>query len=171
MIERLSKPVDKAYLRRAALYYLQRYASSVDNLRRVLLRKAKRRAGPDGELPADLDAQIEEVIGEAMRMDLVDDRRFAEARVATLLRKGVSKQGLKARLSAKGVTREVIDTTLAETEVDDLTSARRLAERRRLGAWRPQPDPDKRDRDLGVLLRAGFSHAIARKALDAAEDD
>ena len=78
VIERLSKPVDKAYLRRAALYYLQRYASSVDNVRRVLLRKAQRRAGPDGVLPVDLDAQIEEVIGEEDDRAVLNIRALAD---------------------------------------------------------------------------------------------
>jgi regulatory protein len=164
------KPVDKAYLRRATLAYLQRYASSVDNLRRVLQRKAQRRLGQEQEPPPDLAAQIDEVIAEAMRMDLVDDRRFAEARMTTLLRRGTSKQGLKARLAAKGVARDVIETTIASADVDDLASARRLAQRRRLGIWRVPQDDTRRERDMGVLMRSGFSYSTARAALEPSDD-
>jgi regulatory protein len=165
-----ARPVDKAYLRRAALAYLQRYASSAQNLHRVLARKAQRRQRLGAEPPTDLAAMIEEVVAEAMRMDLVDDRRFADARVATLLRQGTSRRGLQVRLAAKGVEREVVQNAIADADPDETASARRLAQRRRLGPWRDPPDPLKRSRDLAVLQRAGFSHGVARAVIDGSAD-
>jgi regulatory protein len=166
-----ARPVDKAYLRRAALAYLQRYASSAQNLHRVLARKAQRRLRLGAEPPGDLAVMIEEVVAEAMRMDLVDDRRFADARVATLLRRGTSRRGLQARLAAKGVEREVVQTAINDADPDEAASARRLAQRRRLGPWRDPPDPLKRSKDLAVLQRAGFSHGVARAVIDGSVDE
>ena len=166
------KPVDKAYLRRATLAYLQRYASSADNLRRVLHRKVRRLLGAEGEAPENLDQVIEEVIAEATRIELVDDRRFAEGRIATLLRRGTSKRMLQQKLAAKGVEREVVQAAIEASDVDDLASCRRLAQRKRLGPWRNPPDPDRRERDMAVLLRAGYSHSLARAVINgSAEED
>lgn len=161
-----ARPVDRGYLRRAALAYLQRYASSAQNLHRVLERKARRRLGPEQEPPADLAELIATVVAEAMRMELVDDRRFAEGRVATLARRGTSRRGLQARLAAKGVEREVAQAAIAAADLDEQASARRLAQRRRLGPWRVPADPARRDKDLAVLMRAGFSYAVARSVVD-----
>lgn len=166
------KPIDKAYLRRATLAYLQRYASSAENLRKVLHRKVRRRLGVQGEAPDDLDRLIDDVIAEATKIELVDDRRFAEGRIATLLRRGTSRRMLQHKLSAKGIEREVAQAAIEASEVDDLASCRRLAQRRKLGPWRTPPDPDRRDRDLAILLRAGYSHSLARSVIDGtAEED
>ena len=160
------KPVDRAYLQRAALYYLERYASSIENLRRVLVQKAQRRLGPDSRPDAELLATIDEVVASATRMDLVDDSRFAQARVATLMRRGTSRRSIKARLVAKGVDGETIDQAIEKADPDDMAAARRHAKRRRLGPWRTRPDPALRDRDLASLARAGFSFDIARSVID-----
>ena len=165
------KPVDRAYLQRAALAYLERYATSVDNLRRVLLRKARRRLGPGAQLDETQIQAIEEVIAAAGRMDLVDDSRFALGRVTTLLRRGTSRRAMKARLVAKGVDGETIDKAIADAGSDDDAAARRLAQRRRLGPWRVTPDPDRRDRDLAALARAGFSFDVARRVIDGERAD
>ena len=46
------RKVSEAYLQRAAMSYLERYASSAENLRRVLRRKVDKRCRLRGEVPA-----------------------------------------------------------------------------------------------------------------------
>ena len=61
----LAKPprkVTEAYLQRAALAYLERYASSAENLRRVLRRKVDKRCRLRGEDPAEFRDMIDEVV-------------------------------------------------------------------------------------------------------------
>lgn len=159
-----------AYLERAALHYLERYASSAGNLARVLARKARRRLDGDEPDPG-LDAAIADVVARVVRSGLVDDRSFAEMKVGSLMRRGTSTRAIRTRLKVKGVTDEVAGEALAAREPDDLALARRYAERKRLGRHRPRPDPERRERDLAALCRAGFSYGIAVRALDGACDD
>lgn len=160
-----ARPVTAAYLERAALFYLERYASTAENLRRVLLRKARRRLGPDGEADG-LEATIAEVVARVVRSGLVDDRGFAEMKVAALMRRGTSTRAIESRLRGRGVPEEAAAAALRAHEPDDLALARRHAERKRLGPYRTRPDPTLRERDLAALCRAGFSFSIAIRVLD-----
>ena len=165
------KPVDKAYLQRAALAYLERYASSTGNLKRVLLRKARRRLGPDASLDETYTQMIDEVVATASRMELVDDTRFAQGRVTTLLRRGTSRRAMKAKLIAKGVDSATADQAIATSGSDEEAAARRFAQRRRLGPWRMPADPAQRARDLAVLARAGFGYDVSRRVIDGGRDE
>lgn len=170
------KPLTETYLERAAIFYLRRYASSVENLRQVLMRKAKRRAGPgsehDGE-PRDVGPLVDRVVAKAVASGLLDDRTYTEAKLGSLLRRGTSARTARAALNAKGVEPDLVAAALAEAAPDELAQARRYAERRRLGPWRRAPDPAFRERDLAALCRAGFSYRIAAAALEPerAEDE
>lgn len=161
-----AREVTPAYLERAALHYLERYSSGAENLRRVLLRKARRRGGPEAEHDPGLEAAIAEVVARIVRSGLVDDRSFAAAKVGTLIRRGTSTRAMRQRLAAKGLAEEVVATALAAEAPDDLALARRHAERKRLGPYRSRPDPARRERDLASLCRAGFPYRIAAQVVD-----
>lgn len=162
---RRPRPVTASYLDRAALYYLGRYASSAENLRRVLLRKVKRRLLPDEVLGPDLEALVGDTVERALRTGLLDDRTYAEARTASLMRRGTSPRGIRARLRDKGVGADAITAAIDEAAPDELALARRLAERRRFGPWRSPGRPAAPEKELAALCRAGFSPRIARAAL------
>ena len=136
-----------AYLQRAALAYLERYASSAENLRRVLRRKVDKRCRLRGEDPAAFHEMIDEVVAKSLRSGLIDDARYAEARVATLRRRGGSARAIQAKLSAKGVDRTTIAAALEGEEGDEAQAARAFARRRKLG-----PVPAGR---AGALPRQG----------------
>jgi regulatory protein len=143
---------DATALEAAALRYLARYASSVENLRRVLARKTE-----DG-------AAIEAVIAKCARLGLVDDRSYAAGRSASLARAGASRRSIAERLRAKGVDPETIREALAEAS--DLAAACALARRRRLGPYRRAAEREAfREKDLAVFARAGFPLGVAREVL------
>lgn len=165
------KPVTAAYLERAAVYYLERYSSSSENLHRVLMRKARRRAGEASALPPDIAARVAEVVAKAVRSGLVDDAAYAGSKLNSLLRKGASTRTARSALQAKGVAPETIANVIADREPDDAAQARRYAQRRRLGPWRTSPDPAKRARDIAALCRAGFPYRVAVVALSSDPDE
>ncbi|WP_245259162.1 RecX family transcriptional regulator [Salinarimonas rosea] len=164
-------------LDRMALAYLERFASSSENLRRVLARKVERRCRLRGEAPEAALALVEEAVARAVRGGLVDDAAYAQGRVASLRRRGGSRRAIAARLSAKGVAPETIDAALAgdaEARVADdpdadpeMEAALALARRRRLGPFRTAARAENRERDLARLARAGFSYGVARAVVDA----
>jgi regulatory protein len=169
-IGRPPKAVTPAYLERAALHYLERYASSADNLRRVLLRKARRRRGPDAEPDPGLESAIAAVVERVVRSGLVNDASFAGAKVSSLTRRGTSTRAMRPRLKAKGVAEDLVAIALADAP-DDLALALRHAERKRLGPYRIQPDPGRRERDVAALCRAGFPYRVAARVVDGSGPD
>lgn len=166
------RKVTLAYLQRAALAYLERYASSAENLRRVLKRKVDNRCRLRGEDPAEFLEMIDEVVAKSLRTGLIDDTRYAEARVATLRRRGGSARAIQAKLSAKGVDRTTIAAALEGGEEDDEEkAAHALARRRKLGPYRPGERAPYRDKDLAALARAGFRFDVARQVVDGEREE
>lgn len=157
-------------LERTALFYLERYASSGENLRRVLHRRVMRaeRQGPvDREAAA---RAIDAVIAKLQRAAILDDARYAAGRAATLFRQGKSLGRIAATLASAGVAREVTEAALDALEADhpeaDLAAASAYARRRRLGPWRPAAAREAhRRKDMAALARRGFSLAIARAVI------
>ncbi|MBM6593804.1 regulatory protein RecX [Microvirga pudoricolor] len=160
------RKVTPAYLQRAAMAYLERYSSSAENLRRVLRRKVDKRCRLRGEDPAEFREAIDEVVAKSLRVGLIDDTRYAEARVATLRRRGGSARAIRAKLSAKGVDRNAIAAALEGEEGDEEAAAHAFAKRRKLGPYRPGERAPYRDKDMASLARAGFSFDVVRRVIE-----
>ena len=170
---RQPRKVTQESLRNAALHYLERYASSADNLRRVLMRRVRRSALVHDTDPEEGARLIDELVTRFEAAGLLDDRAYAAARVTSLRRRGASSRAIAMGLRQKGVAAPDIAAALAEHEAEvenedlEFIAACRLAQRRRLGPFRP-PDKvgDFRQRDLAALARAGFAYDIARRVID-----
>lgn len=159
-------------LTRSALHYLERYASSEANLRRVLERKVLKACTALELDPADYSGMIDTVVQTFMRNGLVNDRTYAETKIASLRRRGGSARKIEAQLAAKGVDRTMIETALQTDGKSDDDAARIFARRRRLGPYRTGGKRDeRRDKDLAAMCRAGFSFEIARRIIDAENVD
>lgn len=181
MPSKKSRPPDPAYLERAAYAYLGRYATSRANLHRVLINKARRRARRAG---LDWDADLESAMTKAVvslldrfeTVDLIDDRRYAEAKAASFHARGRSARAISAALLAKGISRDLVEDVLMarfpDREASDLMAALRYARRRRFGPFRRRDDtPDRRRKDLAAMARAGFSYQIAKTVLETDDPD
>lgn len=153
------------------MYYLARFTTSRENLRRVLMRTVNQSAhhhGTDPEAGADAVAALLDRLSAA---GLLDDDAFAEARARTLRRRGVSERVIRARLMEKGIAedraRAALDAVAPEAG-GDVAAAARLARRRGLGPYRPEGDrADRRERDLAALARAGFTARTALAVIEA----
>jgi len=163
------------YLERAALWYLERYASTSANLRRVLHRKVDRSARAHGTDPAEGREHVEALVMRFERAGLLDDARFAEGRARSLHERGTSPRGIRTRLRAKGVAEETVEAAMAALaeDVEDpaASAAARYARRRRIGVYRlPERRTEHRDRDLASLARNGFDLDTARAVVDAEDE-
>ena len=146
-------------------------------LRRTLRRRVEKRARARGEDAGAFAEMIEATVTRAVSAGLVDDARFATARLATLRRRGTSSRGASAKLSAKGLSRDAVETAMeaereavpeADAAAIEEKAAFAYAKRRRLGPYRrPDTRALHRDRDLAALARAGFAYALARRTVDA----
>lgn len=169
------KRISRQYLENAALYYLQRYATSATNFRRVMTRKIDRSCAFHKVDAAEFYPLLDDMIARYERAGLLNDGGFAQARVASLRRQGRSKQDIMARLQAKGLGKDMIAAALAELDSEDAEqeAAQAFAKRKKLGPWRKKAlrDPKDSQKEMAAMARAGYSFEIARKTLGAASDD
>ena len=164
--------ITASYLENAALHYLERFASSRANLRRVLMRKVDRSLGAHGGEAAEATALVDAVMARLAGLGYLDDGAYAETKVRALHRRGGSLRTIRATLAAKGVEADIVaaalDTLAGNAPDPDRAAAVAFARRRRLGPFRAE---DKRAefrlKDLAALGRAGFGWAICRAVVDA----
>ncbi len=159
------------YLRNAALYYLERYASSSAHLRRLLLAKVARSARAYDTEAEEGAVAIEALIAELLGAGLLDDARYAAERARVLHRRGASARAVRAGLRSKGIESDDIARALAglqeEAAEPELAAALAYARRRRLGPYlNPEARADRREKDLAALGRKGFSYDLARRVIE-----
>jgi regulatory protein len=171
-----------ASLRRAAESYVARFASSAEQLRRVLMRRVERSArahDTDREAGA---AEVGKIIDRYRELGLIDDAAFARSRAAGLFGRGESPSAIRRRLMLQGVGETDIDDALAHLlddsedahTIDDLAdeAAIRFARRSRIGPFRRQPaDADGKRRELARLARRGFGLEIAKRIVYAETEE
>jgi len=172
---RTPRPISKTALENAALHYLERFSSSAENLRRILLRRVERAARFFGDDPAAGKMLVDELIARYESAGLLDDRQYAAARTQSLFRRGNSARAIRRHLAVRGVANEHIDAALVDLAAEtgeesgsvDFAAAVAYARRRRLGPYRPaEMRALHRSRDLAALGRAGFSWDIACAVVD-----
>lgn len=167
------KPLTLERLHQGALHYLERYAASTEQLRRVLLRRLRRAAAEErAEATA---ADVEAVLQRLTRAGLLNDAAFAEMKVASLGRRGKSGRAIRRTLEQLGVAPADSGAALAAAEADPAAELRRAiayARKRRLGPFRPAAERDgRRLRDLAALARQGFPPRLARSVIEAADGE
>jgi len=171
------RPVTEAYLERAALHYLERFSSTESNLCRVLERKVKRRLDGD-PFTREHVGWIEACAAKCVKFGYVDDTRYAEARYASLVRKGKPLRVIAQDLRYKGVPREIVERLLLDAREEgeinpDIQAAAAYVRRRRFGAFRraDRTSDEKIEKEKAAMLRAGFSYDLTVKTLSASEDE
>ncbi|HEX9768623.1 MAG TPA: RecX family transcriptional regulator [Kiloniellales bacterium] len=159
-------------LERAAYAYLARYAAPAGHLRRILLARVARSARFHGTDPAAGAVAVEAIVARLSDQGLLDDSAYALAMARRLFRRGTSRHAIRARLRAKGVEARDADAALAALQQDaadpDLAAGLAFARRKRLGPFRPEAEREaRRERDLALFARQGFSLDLARRVVDA----
>lgn len=172
--QKIPKPITKQSLRNAALRYIDRFATSRENLRQVLMRRVqKSNYYHDTSIQEGID-WIEELLNKLEEAKLINDALYAEGRASSLHRKGSSIKVIRLKLMEKGLSEEnithALDALAEETQSTNLErdAAIALARRRRLGPWRdPEKREDLKQKDLAAMARAGFSYDLARDIIEA----
>lgn len=151
-------PLDRAALERLALRYVERFATTRGRLTDYLKRKIRER-GWDGE-PADPAAIAERFAA----LGYVDDRAYGEAKASAMARRGLGARRVAGALHQAGITGEDADAIAAGIEERALDAALAFARRRRIGPFAAvEADRPLREKQIGAMLRAGHSPALARR--------
>ena len=168
---KVPKKVTRKSLENSAFYYLKRYSSSSENLRRILFKRVKRSAQYHGTEVSAGQLWVNEIIEKFLANKLLDDIRYAETKCLSVHRKGGSKQTIRKKLQENGIAPDIIEQTftlLNQYSIDpELIAAAITARRRRLGPYRSRGHRNNfRERDLASLARAGFNYSIASWVID-----
>ncbi len=107
---RVPKRATRDGLERAALRYLERYASSAADPCRVLMERVERSArfrGTDTEAGAE---RVDSIVGRHLQAGLLDDDAYAELRVERLFAQGYGRRRIARR--QKGVGNDAVRNAL-----------------------------------------------------------
>jgi regulatory protein len=173
------KPITATYLQNAATFYLERYPSTAEGLRRVLNRRVRRAEMADAPIIDNVKQAIEAVVAKFVAAGMIDDQAFAQTKARALHRRGTSSRLTRQRLKFAGVDDDTLDKAMAglDQELDtdprqrEWRAAVALARRRRLGPFRQKDRKDNRNRDLAAMARGGFEYDLAKKVIDAVGPD
>ena len=167
--------VNAQSLERWAVRHLDRYPSSAANLRQVLLRRVRRIEHVQEESFSEAPGWIDATVDALEARGYLDDRKYALNVVARMRERGASARRIESQLNSKGIPFDVAREVVAEVSGDsgELDAAVRYARRRRLGAFRLDPDAraEQRERDLAALGRSGFSFDIALAIVEAVDPE
>lgn len=163
---KMKKPlrkITKQRLKNIGLYYLERFESSVDNLRQVLKRRVNDYAyqNPDFDKNEAL-GWIEELLAEFQNWQYLDDNRYAALKIRDYLNAGKPSRYIKIKLQQKGIKSEQVEQILQNEEYDPRQMALQLAQKKKIGPCRPDAESRRlnRQKDMGTLIRAGFDYDV-----------
>lgn len=170
-----ARPITAKYLMNAATFYLERYASSAEGLRRVLRRRVRKAQMVDAPVVENVEQAIEAVVQKFVSVGLLDDKAFAQTKARALHRRGASSRLTRQRLQVAGVDADTVDQAMAGLDQElgvspverEWIAAVAFARRRRIGPFRVNERAEHRTRDLASLGRAGFSYDVVKKVIDA----
>lgn len=176
MSTRQPKRISPAYLHNVALHYLDRFASSRENLRRVLMRRVLKSCHFHGANPDECVPWVDTELTRLEAAGLLNDTAYAEMKVRSLRSRGASARTIRQKLAQKGIAGDMAGQALegaSEEGHDEYASALKLARKRRIGPFRTDKTcrEDNRQRDLATLARAGFSYDTACSVVDADSSD
>lgn len=155
----MKKPSEKS-LANVALHYLRKHSASRKGLVQLLERKVKLQ----GDVPlSEARVLIDQVVARMAQDGYLDDARMAESKTASLHRQGKSSRVIEMQLRAKGIDPALAKQSALTSPEVEFEAACRLVKKKRLGV-----DPERKQKDFAVLMRAGFKSDMAKRALQAA---
>ena len=165
---RPQKKITPQRLKNIGLYYLQRFESSVENLRTVLKRRVDAYGRENPEFNKHEAYQwIEDVLSEFVCLHYLDDNRYAEMKVRDYLSAGKPARYIQNKLREKGISADTTETILSAQEYDQTAMAIKLAKRKKIGPYRDEEKRKEfRQKDMGTLIRAGFDYDVVCEVLD-----
>jgi regulatory protein len=168
--------ISPRYLQWVTGRYLDRYATSKANLRRLLAQRVHRSARFHEVDPEPWMTLVDPELDRLVSVGHLDDARYAFEKARALHRRGNSGRAIRSKLMAKGVPSEIISKALARLDDGDghreLRAALTFARKRRLGPWDKDRTEDwkSRKKKMAKFARAGFSFDVAAKILDAPDE-
>jgi regulatory protein len=157
-----------SWARNSTIYRLERRMMTEKQLFDAISRKAREKF--EGISDAQVKALADSAVKFAYDQKALDDVAYAAVSTRSAVRGGKSRRMIAQRLSSKGITTEIAQTALENT--DDLFAAVVLARKRAFGPFRrAELDEKRKGKELSAFARAGFSFDIGKRVLGMAFED
>lgn len=165
----MSKCLTEKRLLNITLFYLSQREASSEKVRAMLKRRIQRMKQRGEEIPPQANEWIENVIQKVKDLSYLNDNRYTENQIRTMIQQGKSERYMTMKLATAGIDSDTVHHILQGFNSDELERAIRYAQKKKLGIYNPKPDSD-RQKDLAKMARAGFSYDIAYKSLNNPEE-
>ena len=178
---KIVKKISEHYLYNAGLHYLQRYASSIENFRRIMDRKIIRSCTVhENQNIEDCRHKLENVIARFVELGYLNDYEYARIKIRFYRGKGFSYVKIINALAQKGISKDLAENIINNLDSDvcsqnmdiekksfdpELAAALKLCRRKKIGIFSQKEDKNMQ-KDLAYLARNGFSYDISRKVLE-----
>ena len=162
-------------IRKFSFSYLEKYASSRQQLRTYLLKKffnsPKTYVGK-----SELLNLIDLVISDLEKNKFISDKFYSQSKTKKFLKKGYSINKIRNYLINKGINEKYIKDSISKINLEetdqDFFSAIKTCKKRRIG---PNREEDNRilfyKKDMSILARSGFNYETSKKVLDLSKKD
>jgi regulatory protein len=156
-------PIGPDALERLALHYAGRYATTRSKLRAYLLRKVRERGWSE---EGEADIVIDGIVERFQQLGYVDDAAFADARAASLGRRGMGQRRVDQSLKAAGIDEQDSQSARSMARDGAWAAAVRFAQRKRLGPFATsEASREDRQKAFAAMMRAGHPVELARTLL------
>ncbi|QYJ98802.1 recombination regulator RecX [Shewanella alkalitolerans] len=116
-----------------------------------------------------LDGEIEAVLGQCESQGYLDDARFAGLLLRSHIAKGHGQNKIRQSMSQKGLTKEIIESSLNQSDCDWFELARQKAAKKYATSG-PIQDQKERAKRVRYLLSQGFGFDQVTYALEVDPD-
>tara|TARA_R110001606_G_scaffold195499_1_gene343146 strand:+ start:832 stop:1350 length:519 start_codon:yes stop_codon:yes gene_type:complete len=153
------KTLDQESLRRLAIRYVERYATSRKKLADYLHRKIQERDWQDADPPA-----VEQLVERFAELGYIDDALFAQNKASALIRRGYGTRRVSHALYQAGISEADGRAAFEISESNKWVAADKFARKRRIGPYAEmQQEDDKCRKQLQAFLRAGHDFDLASR--------
>lgn len=157
-------------LREIALNYLKRFEASEATFRTMLRRRISLYAVYDKDFDKkEAYRWAEEIVKEFIERKYIDDKRFAEIKTRRYIENCRSPRYILGKLQEKGINKQIATDILEQQAYNPADAAKQLMRRKKIGPYSANTEirRERREKDLAVLIRAGFDYDLAIELLDA----
>jgi regulatory protein len=141
------------------LYYLSRYEATSQKVRFMLKRRILKMKRSGSIVPDETERWIENIILKMQNLGYLNDRRYAENQVRILSGQNRSNRFIIGKLKQAGLSEQLIQDLLSETESNEIERARKFAQRKKLGNYNQiLKTPEQQKKEMAIMARAGFSY-------------
>ena len=162
-------------MRNFSFAYIEKYASSKQQLRTYLLKKYLKVNIPNVSKKNITDL-IDVVLKDLENSKFINDQFYSKSKAKSLIKRGSSINKIRSYLMAKGVSDKYVKHTIDEikekNEDQDFFSAIKICKKKRIG---PSRNENNRElfykKDIGILARSGFDFETSKKVMDLDQED